>query len=53
MSIDCRCDECGKIIDIGETTVCQKCHNALVAKVETLEERIAYLERIIEEARDE
>lgn len=53
MSIDCRCDECGKTIDIGEVTNCQKCYNSLIDKIEIQEERITYLERIIEEARDE
>jgi hypothetical protein len=53
MSIECRCDECGKTIDVGENINCQKCCNALVEKIEIQEERIAYLERIIEEARDE
>jgi len=53
MSIDCRCDECGKTIDVGETTVCQKCYNALVDKVESLEKEIISLERTIEEAKDE
>lgn len=53
MSIDCRCDECNKAIDVGETTVCQKCYNALVDKIESLEKDKNSLERIIEEAKDE
>lgn len=53
MSIDCRCDECRKTIDVGETIVCQKCHNQALDNITSLEEKIVYLERIIEEARDE
>jgi hypothetical protein len=53
MSIDCRCDECNKTIDTGETTLCFKCYDALVDKVAALEKDISNLERIIEEAKDE
>ena len=53
MSIDCRCGECSKMIDIGETTVCQKCHNALIDEIAFLEKEVSELQRIIEEAKDE
>jgi hypothetical protein len=53
MSIDCRCDECSKTIDVGETTVCQKCYNRAFDNIVSLEEKIKYLENIIEEAKDE
>jgi len=47
MSIDCRCDECDKIIDIGETTICQKCHNQVLDNIESLKEKIEYLNKYI------
>jgi hypothetical protein len=53
MSIDCRCDECSKTIDVGDNAICQKCYNSLVDKIDSLEKDIKSLERIIEEARDE
>jgi len=53
MSIDCRCDECGKTIDVGETTICQKCYNGASDNITSLIEKIKYLENIIEETKDE
>jgi hypothetical protein len=53
MSIDCRCDGCSKTIDVGETTICQKCYNGTLDNITSLIEKIKYLENIIEEARDE
>jgi rRNA maturation endonuclease Nob1 len=53
MSIDCRCDECGKIVNVGETTVCQRCYSSLLDEVASLKEEIKDLQRTIEEARDE
>lgn len=53
MSLNCNCDECSKTIDVGDTTICQKCHNTNLDNITSLEEKIKYLENIIEEAKDE
>jgi len=53
MSIECRCDECNKEINTGEDIICYKCYKTALDNIESLKEKIQYLESIIEEAKDE
>lgn len=45
MSLECKCDECNKYVNVDEYVCCSACYNKLMDEVKSLEARIDELEK--------
>jgi len=50
LSLECNCDDCGKVMSDGDTTYCSECWKALQEQIEELEKKVSDLENAAMEA---